>query len=53
MEDQVVAAVDPWQRSKQLIALKRLRIITGMEGRCDDLDYEINKQVKIERERGM
>lgn len=48
-EDQLVAMIVPWARSKQLMALQYLRILTRMEGRMDDLPHEIGKALRTEK----
>jgi len=49
LQDRARAKVDNLPRSEQLIILKYVRTITGMEGRCEDLDHEINKAMKVEK----
>jgi hypothetical protein len=48
-QDSVKATLDNWPRSKQLIAYKYLNTLGC---KLDDIDYQIDKEIKKELEQG-
>ena len=52
IQDRAKAKIDNLPRSEQLVILKYARCVTGMEGRMSDIDSEIRKAVKSEKDQG-